>query len=299
MNLTNLHKILKSQLGFSLPEVMVGGAILAGVGLAGAYIFKEQKLAQKRVDHDQTLATFHNNLIKKLNSSNNCNATLSSFYGGTITGSLNAFYECTANCDNFELEANGFSTSRAEFLRVNDWIDNTEVWRVAGINFTSTFNASGAVSIRVSYQMNPKIHSKTITKQILLNTRFTTSQNFLECASADESALTNLQNDLCRDIGKAGSVVSNGVIGTNGSLAYWDEATQSCISKGSSTNKLKECPAGFVVRGVRSDGVVHCQPVNDNFNPTDVQQGTKTNTCATGQKATLSYEGGQVVIKCI
>jgi prepilin-type N-terminal cleavage/methylation domain-containing protein len=38
----NIFKSFSGQRGFTLPEIMIGGAIVAGVALAGATLFKNQ-----------------------------------------------------------------------------------------------------------------------------------------------------------------------------------------------------------------------------------------------------------------
>jgi type II secretory pathway pseudopilin PulG len=71
-----LNQTLKSSTGFTLIEVIVAGALLAGVSLAAVKIFSEQKMAQRRVELDRILDNHISSLKSILNVKANCDATL-------------------------------------------------------------------------------------------------------------------------------------------------------------------------------------------------------------------------------
>ena len=48
--------------GFSLVELVVGGGILAGIGLLGTQLIKNQKVSQQQIDNDLELELLHNKI---------------------------------------------------------------------------------------------------------------------------------------------------------------------------------------------------------------------------------------------
>lgn len=306
MGISIFNRLLKSQVGFSLTEVMIGGGILAGVGLAGAYVFKEQKLSQKRIDHDQMLTTYHMNLQKQLAIKGNCNATLSGFYGGDITANTDldisicdpddAQYNVCKNDTDGDVDA-GMKKKLAE---ADMWIDqatgSTNIWQVERIYVAgSTLTNSGRVKLRVQYKKNPELPTpKTVTKEILLNARFE-SGGFVECYDEKESSVNNLQKDLCDDITK--SLSNTGTV-----VAKWDEKTQTCDTSRNilSDGKLLECPGGKIVHGINSDGTVRCRDTNNGFDTDLLEQDLPTNTCAPGEKLSIVYAStGRLRVICV
>lgn len=66
-----------------MTEIMVGGAILAGVALSGARLFKDQRQSQGRLDSEQVLQDFHRNFTKFIQDEKNCNATFNDWINRT------------------------------------------------------------------------------------------------------------------------------------------------------------------------------------------------------------------------
>lgn len=266
---------------------MIGGSILAGVGLAGAYMFKNQKMAQKRIDHDQTLNIFHQNILRQMNNPFNCNATLRGFYGqASIPANTDVtLYNCGSGCSDLKSDAGAVSQGTA-LLGPTNFIDGTQVWQVSSIKTgPNPVSATGPVVLSVTYQMNPNKFpsARSVSKQIILNARFATTgatPGFRECFNSQESSVNNLQNDICKSL--------TAVTSTGSVVATWDEATQSCKTVGDSTNKLKDCPPGTVIEGIRSDGSVHCkQPVSG------------VGDCPAGQTLTVTGSGPTMRIQCL
>lgn len=263
MNFNFLKKVLKRQAGFTLTEVIVGGGILAGVGLSGALIFKNQKMSQKKVDNLQELNAFHQSVIRSMNNPFNCNATFKAssqaFIGSASIPagtSLNGLYNCGAGCNDFKNGAAGVSAGSAIITKGN-FIDNKLLWKVNDILIPGGVAGTGPLIIKVVYELDPNkfpsANHPKVTKDILLNARFSTTApvQFKECLNSQESSVNNLQNDLCKSMS---AITSTGSV-----VATWDEATQTCKTNGDASTKLKTCPAGMVIEGIRSDGSVHCK----------------------------------------
>jgi type II secretory pathway pseudopilin PulG len=273
LNFKFFNKTLKSQAGFSLTEIMVGGGILAGVGLAGATLFKDQKMAQKKIDNLQTLNAFHQNLIRQMNNPFNCNATMKELgflnaSGIAANTSINYLYQCQGTgCADFKKGIDGVSANTsAPLLQKSKFIDegagSTRLWNVNNIIFPQPVVATGSMIIRVVYELDPARfpNAPKVQKDILLNARFSNAGQFKECLNSQESSVNNLQNDICKSMTAISSSGSGSTAGAGGGvIAHWDEATQTCVTNGTLTNKLKTCPAGMVIEGIRSDGSVHCK----------------------------------------
>lgn len=272
-------------------EVLIGGAILAGVGLAAAQMFRDQKLAQKRVDNDQALVTYHQNLTKTLTIPQNCNANF------TFGSSINAGPRTTLNvcsgaiCSDLRGEASALpAANRVAYVSQNDFIDSSQYWQIESINIPATVSTTGWVRIEMHYRSNPKLQpSRKVRKDILLNARF--SSGFRECFNSQESSVNNLQNDLC----SATSVMGFSTSGAAVSIARWDEETQSCVPIVSN----KVCSSDHVITGIGNDGVVRCRPttVNGVIVPAGKINTTQAN-CTVGQRVKILFLNNQLQAVC-
>lgn len=296
----NFWNSLQSQRGFSLPEIMVGSAILVGVGMAGAMLFKDQTKAQSKVEHDQLLSQFHAQLSKTFSNSQNCNATMNTlgYYNATSVGgsAIAGLYICdtsiATNC-RVDLDAAGAIAPAGDaYIKPGDWIDkgsrSRQIWSVSSINITNARNTTGPIKIAVRYQINPRISNRSVVKEILLNLRFTPAGQFRECFNDQESSTNNLQNDVCKLLTPVNSLGE--------SLGTWDEATQSCALRGTPAAPLKNCSAqGLSVEGVSND--MHCKPILEGFNANG-KTGAPTATCAAGQRPSVMWNGSQMQVIC-
>lgn len=293
-------KKLPNQLGFSLPEVMVGGAIIAGVALAGATIFKDQAKSQARVDHDQILTQYHHVLSKILETPANCNATFKSFANGVAapitTANLNGIYICNGNCA-LEFPASMVSFDAANpFAAPNTFIDKTasrQIWKIDSMAPVADIQTTGPVRVRVNYS-NTTMSNRIVAKEISVNVRFNAGK-FIECFNNQESAVNNLQNDLCKSLYNQSSL---GVATAwTGQIAYFDAATQKCVMN---TN-VKNCNSqGSMLGGIiSSDGAVKCKTFVDPFNVL-YNTSAPTANCAGAYKASVQYDSvtGKLKIVC-
>lgn len=288
MEFMSLQKLnhLWGQRGFTLPEIMVGTAILAGVALAGATLFKDQNKAQSRLEHDKALSQFHTSVGRLLENNMHCNATVGSPGASISSGTaISSIRQCTANCY-WDVDAGTMTTSN--FISEGEWTDNTQIWQVTDISYVGTVNTTGPLRMRITYQSNPRIGARTISKDIMLGVRFG-GGTYRGCASDQQSSVNNLQNDLCKSLT---SITSTGSI-----ISEWDDATQTCRLR----DNLKDCTAqGLMVEGIRPDGSVHCRSIGTGFN---LESGSAfdgtSSSCAIGTTARLiTNADGKLRVVC-
>lgn len=295
---TEFKKILSSKQGFSLPEIMVGSSILIGVGLAGAMLFKDQTKAQSRVEHDQILSQFHSQLAKTMENAPNCNATMNQLgkYNQGSVGTSDAITTlsiCDTTSLGCSLESDASTAAPLSYMSSGDWIDkgarSRQIWSIQSMGFANTRSNSGPVRLIIQYQLNPRIANRVVSKEIILNLRFSAGGQFKECFNNQESTVNNLQNDLCKTLTP---VASTGVV------ASWDEASQSCRLNGTVAAPLKDCTAaGLSVEGIRADGSVHCKAIMEGFNAAPSVDPAVT--CPPPQKPSLNWSGNRMRVICI
>jgi prepilin-type N-terminal cleavage/methylation domain-containing protein len=234
MTKRSLWNVIKAQSGFTLPEVMVGGAILAGVALAGATLFKNQMDAQRRMNADQQLAVYHANLTKTLENVHHCNATFQTFNLASATSigptdPINEVKLCESNC-NLDSDASSVVPAATPFITPGQQIgtggpasaQQLNHWYLKSITPVDTITGTGSLRLRVSYiDGTNKNGGREVKKDIIVNLRFSEAGRFVECFNNQESAVNNLSNDLCDTINSTG-------VSSDGRLVYWDEAEQKC-----------------------------------------------------------------------
>lgn len=287
---------------------MVGGAILAGVGLAGARMFKDQKTAQKKVDGEQSLISYHASLAKIMHNENHCNATLSAYFGasgGTPWANPTQIAMCNGCTDvNVNYNAGNVTSGMKTVMATagSTWTDGTRTWQVMSFRIgrdANTFNVAPSVSgkavMRVEYRLNPDIKpggGRTVFKDINLNLRFTQANTpvFVECISGGESSVNNLSHDICSEAMKAGTV------STDGRIMRWDDSLQTCVLTGTPGTALKTCPAGSVIEGVAQDGTVKCKRIGAGINPS--QDLMLESSCPPGSNVQLQVVDGKVRTLC-
>jgi hypothetical protein len=285
-----------NQAGVSLPEILVGAGILAGVSLAGSKLMQDQKVAQKRVEHDQKLADYHQALVRTLSSAGNCNATLRNFYNlNIISGSVPVLRRCTSGCNevrnrNTSYDASSVTGSVAIITPgASSFTDDTQNWAMTQVvvDSTSSVTRSGRLVLKATYRH--KISNKSIIKDIPLNVRFDGGL-FKECLNAEENSVVNLQNDLCKTMNL---VNSSGTIETTAGL--WNESTQNC-----QVQITKTCGVGMQYAGVDSTGRLRCQPVVKD-NDVNALQNNNAMSCPAPQRPSLQYDYStqRMVIRCM
>jgi prepilin-type N-terminal cleavage/methylation domain-containing protein len=291
----NIFKSFSGQRGFTLPEIMIGGAIVAGVALAGATLFKNQSKEQARIENDQALTQFHHMLSKILENPGHCNATFKSRWGSDVPATgINAVYLCSGNCG-FDFTAN-MVTAGSAFATVGNFVDQArsrQLWLLGSIVPAAALSTTGSLLLKVTYRQNPRLGNRIITKDISVNLRFSNGR-FQNCVNNQQSSVNNLQNDLCRSLYSRSSV---GAISTTGQIAYFDDVTQRCVIN----SAIKDCTAnGTMLTGMNSsDGAVHCSGFTNSFNTTNpIFDTTPSSSCGSGSQASIQFVGGKFKTFC-
>lgn len=301
------NKLISSERGFSLTEVLVGGGILAGVALAGARMFNDQKMAQKKVADEQKLNLYHQNIVKQMNLASNCNATfkLAGRYnqpftaGFALTNGLKGCIGATCmdtnkNPDgtiNLKQDANTVDVGTTNALLTigpGNYVDSSQIWYAESAIVNTARTTTGPVAIRVTYRMNPRIGTKSVVKDVVVNARFSGGV-FKECLSGQESNINNLQNDFCKSL-NFDELASTGA--NHGKLAVWNEETQTCEI---GTQKRCDTP-GMVVDGLDSTGTIRCRPIVQSNEAAGLQQTGSGATCSNPQ---LIFDGATKTLKAV
>ena len=145
--------------------------------------------------------------------------------------------------------------------------------------------------VRVTYGMDPSwagsraTKTLQINKDVAINLRFTqsgtvSSRLLKECISPKESAVNNLQVDVCKSMSQVTSA---------GNIMGWQDDGQNCKSLGTGAAPVKDCGApNMVVEGVNADGTVKCRTLNQGIVPaTDLMNSA---ACAPGGTVRLDYD---------
>ena len=293
---------------------MVGGGILAGVALAGAQMFNDQKVAQKKITDEQKLTTFHQGLQKQLGLASNCNATFkaNSLAGGTAipdSQSFNGLYGCGSECDDTNKAADG-TTKKLDRKAIDvgvgsalltttaldpaSYINEERVWQAESIIHKTKTGAArtttGPMVLKVTYKKDPRLtqgRDVRVSKDIIINTRFYNNK-FQECLNANESSINNVQKDMCNAL--SGSFTTTGAAPTS-AFAHWDDDTQTCMINN------KDCQAqGLVLDGVDSLGNAKCKSMVSPIDSAIMEQSGDT-SCATGTP-TMRFDNGKFKVIC-
>ncbi len=267
-----LCSVLKDKHGFSLTEVMVGGAILAGVALAGAQLAKNQFDAQKKIELDKDLLTYHSSLSRLMANSSHCNATFRNHLTtpqAVAAGTMTELRICTANCGHTSgmtgtaLDLNAFTTgffTGARYVGTGDYIDRSRRWRVDTIRIPEARSVSGPIRIRITYS-GPS--GRKVDKELRVHARFGTANTFAECFDEGENFLKTTQQELCETMK---------YVSTTGQIATFNTDLQECDFQLS-----KQCGAGFQ-SFLEADGVYRCRKIFRPGDPTRMD-GTSSPTC--------------------
>lgn len=275
-----------NQQGFSLVEVMIGGAILAGVGLAGAMLFRNQTKAQNQLDQDKALAQYHSSVAKLLENNKHCNATIGAIGAASIDPSrdISQIMQCVANC-NWDVDVSTMTTS--PYISEGNYTDNSQMWQLNDITYVGTTSASGPLRIRMTYNLTPRLGNRRVVRDLIVGVRFG-GGTYQGCSNDQQSSVNNLQDDLCKSLT---SITSTGSV-----IAAWNEETQRCELR----NNVKDCSApGMMIEGIRSDGSVHCRTMGTGFNieSGSAFDGTST-SCPSGTTAKLVLSGNRLRVIC-
>jgi len=108
--------------------------------------------------------------------------------------------------------------------------------------------------MRATYNLNPTLGNKEISRDFYLNARFSNSGAFKECYSAQKSLIDGLQSEFCKTL-------NQDLKNTSGVLAKWDDVAQKCVTQ----NNNVTCASGEAIEGIKPDGSVSCRKLTEGF----------------------------------
>jgi hypothetical protein len=166
-----MFKTLYQEKGFSLLEVLVGGAITLGVVGSAAYLFSSQRTTQKKIDHDQDLSAYHRQLSTILTKPNNCNAIFRESAGRANLVPFTELFICgdEEKCQRL-LDAETVKPFAQSYLKIDDYINDRKIWFVESISVLPPDPKTGVTTMRIGYKINPEIihFPQKTSKEILV-----------------------------------------------------------------------------------------------------------------------------------
>ncbi|HXH30306.1 MAG TPA: hypothetical protein VNJ01_05815 [Bacteriovoracaceae bacterium] len=301
-----LGKMIRTQRGFNLIELMIGGTILAGAGITATVLFSKNMAAQKGITHLQDLQSYHTALTKTFSDTRNCNATFNMLAGPGQNPQLvdidhiNILAESAnqdQNDDAFDGTYSAIPTTaiarEGVFIGTPDKSWKIETMDVVELPNTSA-NVSGAITKRhrmdITY-IYPKMGEKpaqTSIKSIYFTAKFektASGPDFVGCHDIKKNSIENLENNLCETMTPPATSLGMG------QLFEWDKAKQNCVRK---TN-VRNCPAGFVAKGYTENGTVDCVSLRTGYEGINI---VSPNLCGTGTRVNLVFTSGRMGFRC-
>lgn len=305
------------QSGFSLVEAMVGGALIAGLGLMGASIFSQQSSKVNYVDAQEKLNSYHNNLRRMFSEENHCNALLASSVpvsslapvsintccpAGSVSCEITGISSCLANVDE---PIKVPPTNKKEVLSVDktkasNFTDNTRRIRLDSIKYYDPFkqeyvatmsaNANKNFEMHLTYELlNVKGGPPFIRKIIPLSLRFAESGVFRGCSTNRIGSNETARKELCESL--------NGLNPDYAMVAWVVDANGVGKCEALNTQNKIKCDGGLVLYGISSTGHPICRSI---LNTAD--QGKMINNvpgaCQTGTSIRFEKVNGRIVVVC-
>lgn len=287
---------------------MIGGALMAGLGLVGAEMFKQQADAVKHTSLRTELDTFHGNLTKVLSDYRNCNAN---FYPDMGSGSLNSsslpsdgLYQCcpsgAAPCSlaptDCALSTYLFPANTKRILTLNEGINPAR--KTSGYKPVSMqlFDVAGNIQvdglgttvikkaeIRIRYvNQQPGSGAKEIVKKIPVNLKFVSGTGgFTTCVDAEVNTKNTLQQELCK--------------GLDANLVQYNKITDLCEPK--TTTSTHTCTGGQVLIGLDASGNKICRSAAAAFDESQAIDPTDATNCGGNPNVKFTWDSATNTIK--
>lgn len=305
-----------TQTGMSLVEVMIGGAMLAGVALVGAELFKRQSSATQDVVARAELDAYHNKLASILSDARNCNATFSSVSMISSNTGTYTLYMCCPNqstnpsCSLTQsscLQSSIPMTDQKLILYSDPWGTTPPPGTKGGFTarYIYLFNSSETGSIvaptgggvvkaiiQIEYRLlRPYLSSGSsgagrVIRKIPLNFKFSGSGVFLGCVDGESGSKNTLQQELCRTLGPR--------------LTYYSSGTDKCEYL--NTTPTHSCPGitgdpRSILIGLNSNGDPVCRSGVDAFNESDIINPAAASDCGPGKNVGFYYDSVSKTIR--
>lgn len=305
--------------GFSLMELMIGGAILAGIGLTGAQLIKGQKKVQSNIDHDLELDLMHAKISDMFTeNAKDCDATFRSKYNTSNLSAITQIRKCVDGCDSSK-DASSVNASTSQVIYTTGLSSphltppptgspTRNMWYIQSFGNLQPQNGATSTNIVVMpIHYAHKTQSRVVTKYVTMAMRFSSTGKFLQCLDQRTSNIQNLEKEMCGAVKiTTGATTLRGV---------WNGDTQKCVVS------PVTCPAGTTFVGIPGSGVPgasspwSCKPVTNivqsKFIPGDSLTGTRdwlphinteTNciisTPYTSKVRIAKIEGNRVTVVC-
>ncbi|MFY7993732.1 MAG: PulJ/GspJ family protein [Bacteriovoracaceae bacterium] len=266
--------------GFSLMELMVAGALLAGVSLAAVKIFSDQRSTQKRIELDRVLDAHVSTIKSTLAIKANCNITMGIPFG-TSAAPLTSFPSSLSSIKMI-IGAN----TESNLISIGDSINDQNTHRLTAITLDPAPTTTGLLKIEMTYES--RMFGSSVKRNVFIPVKVTGNQgtgNSYECMDDKMGVDKTLQKEGCEALVNLGD---------------FEPDLQNCALRDlefdSSGNYL--CSNGETFVGLRNDGTADCQITDNRLNPNDAV-GPAASSCA-GKQVKLSVNASnQVVIECI
>ena len=233
-----------NSLGFSLVELMVGGAILAGIGLTGAQLMKGQKKTQTMIDNDLELDLIHSKITAMFSeNAKDCDATFRHLYGTNLATPITQIKRCTSTgCANRELDASSIPAAAVNAVVFGTGVSapalsDRTLWYIESFGAITPHN--GQAAARTNLMILPVNYAhrtftnRRITKFATIAMRFNSAGAFRQCLDGSTSTIHNISKEVCNFLGRP-----------------WDGENNRCAGSGVDVT----CPKGSAYRGFVGTG---------------------------------------------
>lgn len=275
--------------GFSLVEVMIGGALLVGGSLAAIKIFSDQRSSQKRIELDRVLDAHVSTLKSSLAIKTNCNLTMGIPVGASSAPKSSFPSSLTA------IKMIVGTNTESDLIAVSGYINDQRTHQLSAIRVVSPTSITSVVRLELDFVV--RMFGNTVTRNIFVPIKFTGNQggaDTYECLDDKMGVDKTLQKEGCEAIG---------------TLGEFEADLQNCSNKNvrfDSTGDFADpanlppyrCAPGQTITGMRPDGTVTCDFTDARLNPQDAV-GPMTSGCSGAQARLTVNANNQLVIQCV
>lgn len=289
MNRKGLARQWLSMAGFSLVEVMIGGALLVGGSLAAIKIFSDQRSSQKRIELDRVLDSHMSTLKTNLAIKTNCNVTMGIPVGST--SAPKSSFPTTLPAIRIIIGTNTVSN----LISTGDYINDQRTHQLSAIRVVSPTTITGVVRLEMDFLV--RMFGNTVTRNVFVPIKFTGAQggsDTYECMDDKMGVDKTLQKEGCEAIG---------------TLGEYEADLQNCSNKNvkfDSTGDFADpanpppyrCGPGQTITGMRPNGTVVCEIADARLNPMDAV-GPGASGCNGAQARLTVNANNQLVVECV
>lgn len=285
-----------SSAGFSMIELMIGGALIAMVASMGVSLFKQQN---SNVKHSQSLSdldVFHNMLRRDFLDTRHCSASLANFYRHpTGIGQINSIERCGnlvaetcmvgSSAGNKVLVEKGQKILNGNFLVKNIIVNAPPSSPYQGANLTG--RGLRVLNVNIEYESLKKLDAgrKPQLRSMMTYVQFNNAGQLTKCSSEALGTSNTLHQSMCGLFDQT--------------IASYNPETNTCELKSPTNDQCKD--AGQTYVGMEYNGTPICEPFDDESNFNKLIS-TRPEDCRGRKKIGLaivsSASGPKVQISC-